>query len=67
MSLVPYSVSGRWRERLHHLLLQWFHHVAQAVAWREGHVGQLSLHPEPCAKALPSLDPQRISRELARR
>jgi hypothetical protein len=58
MSLVPYSVGGRWRERLHHLLMQWLHHVAQAVAWREGQVGQLSLRSEPRAKTLPSRDPK---------
>lgn len=39
---LPTGDAQRWREKLYHIFVHWFHHAAQAAAWREGHLGPLS-------------------------
>ena len=33
---LPTGDARRWREKLYRILVYWFHHAAQAAAWREG-------------------------------
>jgi hypothetical protein len=48
---LPTGDAQVWRERLYRILVNWFHHAAQAAAWREGHLGPLSPRAAEHAKA----------------
>jgi hypothetical protein len=37
---LPTGDAQRWREKLYRILVYWFHHAAQAAAWREGHLAR---------------------------
>jgi hypothetical protein len=48
---LPTGDARHWREKLYRILVYWFHHAAQAAAWREGHLGPLSPRAAERAKA----------------
>jgi hypothetical protein len=62
---LPTGDAQRWREKLYRILVYWFHHAAQAAAWREGHLGPLSPRAAERAKALQTESRSRQSTSAA--